>query len=287
VQGRRYALDRRIPLVTSYHTHFPRYTAHYGVGALEPAVWRFITWFHRPARLTQTPGEHARRELAARGIIQAVVWGQGVDTRTFHHRHRDDLVRYRLGIGDDQVAVLHVGRLAAEKNLETLIAAWQQAHAVLGSAARFVIAGDGPMAARLAGDVPFAARLGFLPVEQLAALYASCDLCVLPSPTETCGLVALEAMASGLPVVAADAGGLAESVEHGVSGLRVAPRDVAGFAAAIGALVHDRRRRERMAAAARLTAVARDSAIEDAELLDQYAVIAGLETERDAWRAAS
>jgi glycosyltransferase involved in cell wall biosynthesis len=132
----------------------------------------------------------------------------------------------------------------------------------------------GPLQQRLVADLPFVRQLGFLPRERLAALYASSDLCVLPSSTETCGLVAMEAMASGVAVIAADAGGLRESVLDGATGILVPPQSAAGFAEAIETLVADPRRRFALSAAARERAVQRDSAIEDAELLARYAELA-------------
>jgi glycosyltransferase involved in cell wall biosynthesis len=135
--------------------------------------------------------------------------------------------------------------------------------------------------------MPWAIRFGFLELPLLATLYASCDVCVLPSATETCGLVALEAMASGLPVIAADSGGFRESVVQGRNGILVGLHDSAGFAAAIARLALNAPLRRRMAAESRLAAVARDSALEDAELLDQYRQVIGLEPSRDEWRAAS
>lgn len=284
--GRRYALRRGVPLVTSYHTHFPRYCREYGVPFLEPAAWRWIHWFHRPAVLTQTPGVEAQAALQAHGI-PAVVWGRGIDTAAFHHGRRDMELRRRLGIADDAALVLHVGRLAPEKNLEVLIRAFATAREALGTRAQFVVAGEGPGTRRLADQLPWALRLGFLDRQRLAALYASADLCVLPSHTETCGLVALEAMASGVPVIAADAGGFRESVIHSVNGLRIPAHDAGAFASAISALVHNVGSRLRMGEQARLTAVARDSAMEDDDLLDHYARILGREPERDTWRAAS
>jgi glycosyltransferase involved in cell wall biosynthesis len=130
-------------------------------------------------------------------------------------------------------------------------------------------------------------RLGFIDRGTLATLYASAELCVLPSYTETCGLVALEAMASGLPVVAADACGFQDSVLHQISGLLVPPRDPMAFAAAIAGLVLNTALRRRMSAEARLAAVARDIIPENDELFDQYRRVLGRPEERDAWRAAS
>ncbi|MEK6768411.1 MAG: glycosyltransferase family 1 protein, partial [Gemmatimonadota bacterium] len=260
ILGRRYALRRGIPLVTSFHTNFAQYCRHYGVGALEPAVWRFLKWFHGPALLTQTPGEAVSDTLRAHGIRRPVVWGRGVDTARYNPARRDRVWRRRLGAADGSAIVLHVGRLAPEKNLDVLVEAWTLAHGALGSRALFVIAGDGPGARDVALRMPWALHFGFLSTETLSTLYASAELCVLPSATETCGLVALEAMASGLPVVAADAGGFRETVEHGRNGVLVAPADSHAFAAAISDLVLHPSARAAMGAAARATAVARDSA---------------------------
>ncbi len=275
IVGRRYALRRGVPLMTSYHTQFPQYVRHYHAGFLAPAVWRWLLWFHHPARLIQTPGEAVQRELVHRGLAQATVWGRGVDAGHFQPARRDAGWRRWLGGGDNTAVVLHVGRLAPEKNLDVLTASWNLAYRELGTCATFAVAGEGPSGERVMRQIPFARRLGFLERSSLATLYASADLCVLPSATETCGLVALEAMAAGLPVIAADAGGLRESVRHGDNGLLASPRDPAAFAAAIAALVRDPERRCAMSVAARHTALRRDIATENEELLAQYAGVAG------------
>jgi phosphatidylinositol alpha 1,6-mannosyltransferase len=250
--SRHFALRRDVPLVTSYHTHFPQYCWHYGVPAMEGAVWRLLTWFHRPARLIHTPGTAARDAL----------WGRGVDTRLFHPDRRRAEARRRLGVRDDQVLVLHVGRLAAEKNR------------------------DGPGAPRLYRRLPPTRTLGFLPVGEIADVYAAADVCVFPSHTETCGLVALEAMASGVPVVVADAEGFRESVVHGGTGLLVPPHDARGFAAGIVRLALDGARRRTMGIAARRFALTRDCAAEDDDLLRQYAAVAGAPEPSPAGSAA-
>jgi len=273
--GRRYALGRGVPLATSFHTNFPQYSRHYGVGLLEPAVWRWLVWFHRPAQLTLTPGHAVRDELARRGLTRVAVWGCGVDTTQFHPGRRDAGWRRWLAGGDDTTVALHVGRLAREKNLDVLIEAWGRARNVLGQRATFVVAGAGPYARRIAAHLPFVRQLGFLPREQLAPLYASADVCVFPSQTETCGLVALEAMASGVPVIAADAGGFRENVAHGVTGLLVPPEDVEGFTEALAELVADPARRFSFAAAGREAALRHDVAREDEGLLAWYAALAG------------
>jgi len=279
--GRGYALRRGLPLVTSFHTNFPQYSRHYGVGVLAPAVWRWLTWFHHPAQQTLTPGGSVRAELERRGLPHAAVWGCGVDTRRFNPSRRNHGWRRWLAGGDDTAIVLHVGRLAPEKNLDVLIEAWRVAHQALGQRATFVVAGEGPMARRIASRLPFVRLLGFLPIQHLATLYASADLCVFTSSTETCGLVALEAMSSGVPVIAADAGGFRESVVPNETGLLVSPDDPRGFVEAILELVGDSRRRFLLAAAARERALAYDVAKEDVELLARYAALAGA-TAREA-----
>lgn len=268
--GRRYAVRRGIPLVTSYHTNFPQYARHYGAGTLEPLVWKWLRWFHRPAVLTQTPGEAVAGELKRRGIGNPVVWGRGVDTTHFHPDRRSAGWRRWLAGADDTAIVLHVGRLAPEKNIDVLATAWTAARERVGQRATFVLAGEGPEARRLLTRLPWVRQLGFLERGKLADVYASADICVLPSKTETCGLVALEAMASGLAVVAADAGGFRESITHGQTGMLVAPEDATGFAAEILSLVIAPQRRAALGTAARAAAVARDVAPENLALLQQY-----------------
>lgn len=255
--GRRYARRRGCPLVTSYHTDFPRYAARYlGRWAVGPAR-RYFHRFHGAARLTQTPSETTRDELLAMGLGHAVVWGRGVDTARFTPARRSDARRAALG-ATGRTVVLHVGRLAVEKDPETLVAAFRGAHEVLGDSAVFCVAGDGPRAAHVRAALPFARHHGFVGRDTLADLYADADLFVFPSRTETCGLVALEAMASGLPVIAADEGGILENLRDGINGMSLPAGDAAAFRQAIVELAGNGPQRAAMAQAARAFAVARD-----------------------------
>jgi glycosyltransferase involved in cell wall biosynthesis len=283
--GRHYALSRRRALVTSFHTDFPGYCAHYGAPALEPLVWRWLTWFHRPAGLTHTPGRAICAELARRGIGHAVVWGRAVDSGHFNPDRRSHGVRLAMGVADDQVLVLHVGRLAPEKNLEVLIGAARLTRESLGRVV-FAIAGEGPMESRVAARAAWVRRLGFLDRDTLAVLLASADVCVLPSMTETCGLVAHEAMASGLAVIAADAGGFRDAIRSGEDGLLVPGDDPQAFATAIARLAHDPSERRRLGLAARAAAVRNDVELENAELLRQYHALTTETRHLPTWRAA-
>jgi glycosyltransferase involved in cell wall biosynthesis len=267
--GRRYAVRRRLPLVTSFHTDFPRYAARYlGKVAVGPTrAW--LRWFHRAAFMTQTPSDVTRAELRELGIPHPVAWGRGVDATWFHPGRRSSSRRMALG-AEGRLLVLHVGRLAAEKDVDTLVATFKLAEARLGERARFCVAGDGPKAAEVRAALPFAHHLGFLDRQTLADLYADSDLFVFPSPTETCGLVALEALASGVPVIGANAGGIPESLREGLTGFLVAPGDAGGFADRIVDLAGDDSQRGAMREAARAFAVGRDWARELDELEAAY-----------------
>ena len=268
--ARRHALRRRVPLVSSFHTDFPRYAARYaGDWAVEP-VRRYLRWFHGPSAFIQTPSETTRHELAAMGLTQAVVWGRGVDTALFSPVRRSEARRAAMGSGEGPV-VLHVSRLAVEKDVDTLVAAFRAVHAALGEEARFVVAGDGPRAAEVRTALPFAIHRGFLRRGDVADLYADADLFVFPSPTETCGLVVLEAMASGLPVVASDTGGVLENMRDGLNGRSVRAGDAQAFTAAILELLGAPDQRDAMGQAARAFAVARDWARELDALEPMYA----------------
>jgi glycosyltransferase involved in cell wall biosynthesis len=260
--GRREALARGLPLVTSFHTDFPRYAARYfGNWAVGP-VTNYLRRFHAPAFATQTPSQTTRDELAALGFAKPVVWGRGVDTHHFRVERRDEGRRAALGASAEKPLILHVSRLAQEKDVTTLVAAFKLAHAELGDNARFVVAGDGPEGAMVREALPFATHYGFIDRGRLADLYADSDLFVFTSPTETCGLVVLEAMASGLPVVTSDQGGVLENVRDGLNGLMVPAGSAPAFAAATVSLIRTPARREAMASAARAFSVARDWARE-------------------------
>lgn len=268
--GRSYAIRRGLPLVSSFHTDFPRYAARY-LGRL--AVGPTQAWlrrFHHAAAMTQTPSGVTQAELRAMGLPRATVWGRGVDSRWFRPDRRDEARRRTLGIAG-RLLVLHVGRLAVEKDVDTLVKGFDRARERLGDRAAFCVAGDGPRAAWVRAALPYAMHLGFLDRATLADLYADADIFVFPSPTETCGLVALEAMASGVPVIGADAGGIPENVRHGLTGFLVPAGDAEGFAARIVELAEDGEQRGAMREAARSFAVGRDWARELDELEAAYA----------------
>jgi glycosyltransferase involved in cell wall biosynthesis len=254
--GQREALRLGVPTVTSYHTEFAQYARAYGFGWLYGPVTRHVTRFHRRARRTYTPGGPARDALLANGVRDVELWGRGVDVERFHPARRDEALRAKLGVSN-RFAFLLVTRLAAEKGVKVVLDAYREAASRLPpDSTRLLIAGAGPERASLeAYAPPGAVFLGF--VERTAALptlYASCDLFCYASTTETLGLVVLEAMSAGLPVVAAPAGGVADHLRDGVNGLAYQPHDAAAMASAMVALATDATRRASLATAARKTA---------------------------------
>jgi glycosyltransferase involved in cell wall biosynthesis len=241
-----------IPTVASFHTALPEYAGRYGYPRLEAPAWRLLAAAHRLAELNLVPSRSTRDALVARGFRISGLWRGGVDPEHFHPRKRSLAMRERLAGGRfDRPLLLCVGRLAAEKNLHSLAPVLAE---IPGAQAAFV--GDGPERARLERTyqgmpVAFA---GFLSGEELAAAYASADVFVMPSTTETLGFVALEAMASGLPVVAADAGGLREIVRDAETGFLYEPAEPKGALEPIRRLLASRTLAESFARRARAEA---------------------------------
>jgi glycosyltransferase involved in cell wall biosynthesis len=244
--------------LSSYHTDFSRYSEAYGVSWLRAPVSRYIARFHRRSTRVFTPSEPARADLRALGVSDVVVWGRGVDISAFSPTRRSQPLRVAYGV-NDAVVFLHVGRLAPEKGVDRIIRAFDRARASLpAGAARLIIAGSGPSESalrELAGpDVLF---LGVLDRQRaLPRLYASAEAFLFSSLTETLGLVVLEAMASGLPVIATPAGGVADHLRDEENGIAVPANDVDAMASAIVALTFDAARRARLGEGARRTALA-------------------------------
>jgi glycosyltransferase involved in cell wall biosynthesis len=216
--GRSAAKALRVPLVTSYHTSFSAYAEFYRLGALADMGWKYFRWFHSAAARTFTPTEAIRDEVQAHGFRNVGIWGRGVDGDRFNPSFRSMEWRRSLGIADDAMVVLYVGRIAKEKGLEYALHAMQELHSE-SSDIRFVFVGDGPYDEELRAAAPattiFTGRLSGVP---LSTAYASADVFLFPSVTDTFGNVLLEAMASGLVVISADAGNTRELVgtERGI-----------------------------------------------------------------------
>lgn len=238
------------PVVSSYHTNFANYLAMYHAGFLAPVCWRYLRAFHNSTRMTFCPTRSTQGELEARGFRNVAVWSRGVDSERFHPAKRDRRLRAELGIAPEDIVLAYAGRLAAEKNLEMLTEAWQSFPE--RDRCRLLFIGDGPLRRRLEEQVGergiFA---GYRHGEELARLYASADLFVFPSLTETFGNVVLEAMASGLPAIAFAVQGPGDIIADGRSGRLVDTIDAKALRYEMSELVRNDDRRRVMGAEAR------------------------------------
>jgi glycosyltransferase involved in cell wall biosynthesis len=226
-----------LPVTSDFRTNFHQYSGYYGLGLLGPLLLGGLRRFHNSTHRTFVPTLAAQRALQAEGFENLVVVGRGVDTRRFRPAQRSPKLRAAWGAGEaDSRVLLHVGRIAKEKNVALALAAFERLRARWPQW-RMVVVGDGPQRAALEAAHPAVRFVGMQQGEALARSYASADAFVFPSLTDTFGNVVLEALASALPVVAFDAAAAQEHVVHGRSGLLVAPGDEAGFAAAVERLV--------------------------------------------------
>ncbi|MCX9158168.1 glycosyltransferase family 1 protein [Niveibacterium sp. 24ML] len=239
-----------IPVSSGYHTNFDRYSRHYGAGVLKPAIGRWLRHFHRSADATLVPTPELAASLGAQGIPGVGVVGRGVDTELFSPMRRDNNLRARWGVASDGLVVMNVGRLAPEKNLALVEAAFRHIGAQEPKA-RMVWVGDGPARASLARAHPDHHFAGARYGADLATHYASADLFLFPSLTETYGNVTVEAMASGLAVLAYDCAAAALLIRHDENGC-VAPEDDAqAFIQTACRMAGDSALRERLGEAAR------------------------------------
>ncbi len=256
-----------LPVVASHHTDLARYAPLYGLGWLP--IWRMLRAIHSGAVRNLAPSRFTRKEMLDHGIDNVGIWRGGVDTELFHPSKRSPEMRQRLSGGrpPDGPVLLYVGRVSAEKNLLLLREALT---AVPGS--RLAIVGDGPARSELErefADFPVS-FLGFLRGEELASAFASADVFVMPSTTETLGFVSLEAMSSGCPVVAARAGGIPDLVQDGVNGLLFDPERPEQAFEAIRQLCASAPMRAHYAEQGRKWAVGCSWESETRKLLDEY-----------------
>ncbi|KAG2444891.1 hypothetical protein HXX76_001628 [Chlamydomonas incerta] len=251
-----YAWLLKKPIVLSYHTHVPSYLPRYGISYLVPAMWGFLRMLHATAHLTLTVSPAMVDELVSNRAVnsakQVQVWKKGVDSDVFHPRFRSAAMRERLTGGvPGRPTLVYVGRLGFEKNLFFLRELLDRNPGV-----GLAFVGDGPARQELQSAFKGTPTqfLGMLHGEDLSAAYASADVFVMPSESETLGFVVLEAMASELPVVAVRAGGIPDIItpgDSGVTGFLYEPGDVDKAAELIGQLAADAQLRSRVGVRAR------------------------------------
>lgn len=263
----RTARTMRIPVCSDFHTNFHAYTTHYNAGWLYRPIASYLRRLHNATASTMVPTEELRDCLSHFGFERVTVVSRGVDTALFSPSRRSDELRRQWGADADTTVVILVGRLAAEKNLDLLFHAFDALRARRPQA-RLVVVGDGPERRRLEQQYPGHCFCGIRTGESLAAHYASADVFLYPSLSETFGNVTIEAMASALAVLAYDYGAAREHIRHDVNGLVAPFGDEASFLQQAAALGHEPDRIERLRRAAR----------KRAETFDWNSILDALET---------
>lgn len=241
-----------IPCLSGFHTNFQQYSQHYRFGWLQSLLEQYLRWFHNRSQRTLVPSEQQQRALVHLGIHNSHVLGRGVDGQRFCPSRRDEGLRAQWGANEQTPVLLYVGRLAAEKNLALLLHSYQS----LAKPLPLVIVGDGPLRKSLQKALPQAHFTGTLVGDELARHYASADVFVFPSRSETFGNVVLEAMASGLATLAYDLAAASMLIEHGHNGLLAIDGDEQAFCQALQDCAQDSELRRRLRLNARKSATA-------------------------------
>lgn len=274
-----------IPIGTSFHTNFHTYGRHYGYHFATGVLMKWFRYLHNAASYTLVPSQDVKAALEAEGFANVAVLSRGVDGALFNPQRRSDELRRQWGAGPDDLVVIYVGRVAAEKNIPLAVRAFEAMRQAQPSA-KLVIVGDGPYRPTLQKQHPEFIFAGMRRGEDLAAHYASADAFVFASTTETFGNVVSEAMASGLCVLTYDYAAGRQLIESGVNGVLAPFDDAEAFVAAAGALAADLDQIKAIGAAARITA----EGLTWASIVEQFeqrlAAIAGQIAAREATTAA-
>tara|TARA_R110002126_G_scaffold3477_2_gene19816 strand:+ start:12041 stop:13201 length:1161 start_codon:yes stop_codon:yes gene_type:complete len=242
----KWAQVNRVQLVASYHTHFTSYFQYYGLTPIEFITWRYLNWFYSQCTHTYVPSQSMIEELAEHGINKGMkVWTRGVDTSLFNPEKRDLEFRRSIGFKDDEVVITFVSRLVWEKELGTFVESVKRVKAK-NPKVRAMVVGSGPVKEEVEQLLPEAHFTGFVKGDELARAYASSDVFLFPSHTETFGNVTLEAMSSGLPCIVADAIGSKSLVDDGVNGKWAEKENVKDFTEKLEWMLSDKARRKEM-----------------------------------------
>lgn len=242
-----------IPLISDFHTNFDQYSHYYKLSGFFNIARRYLRHVHNQTLVTLVPTNELRRQLEASGYEKLGIMERGIDAELFHAGRRSEALREKLGIRPDQLLVTLVSRIAQEKNLDLAFEAYQAIRQQVPDA-KFLIVGDGPERKRLEEQYPDCLFAGMRRGVELAEHFASGDLFLYPSKSETFGNVVLEAMASGLPVVTFDYAAAREHIRHGDNGMAAPLHDNAAFIRMATELAQDAGLRARMGKAAMQTA---------------------------------
>lgn len=237
-----YANLSKVPFVTSFHTNFDHYSHYFGFGFLEEWIWNLLTWFHNQGQKTYCPSKATYNLLVSKGFTNVEVWTRGIERTLFSPFNKDDQLR-KTWSGEDKIFILYVGRVSPEKEVGLLLEVLKKMKNK--TKVHLVITGDGPLKSLLEKKAPQNVSFtGFKQGGELAKIYASADIFTFPSRTETFGNVVLEAMASGLPVIGVNSGGVTDIIEHGVNGFLADPGNSSEIARYLDLLIDNSRLRQ-------------------------------------------
>jgi len=268
--GLKAARQLKLPVIASAHTDYDKYAARYGVEWALRVGWHYLRWFYGQAYRVLCPSSIYQEHLRIRGVMHTGIWSRGVDPEEFHPRFRSDAYRQALGLGPDDLLVTYIGRIAREKNLRQLLAAWKTLEPDRGTA-QLALVGRGPLEEEIRRRrIPGVHVLGLMHGRALAEAYASADLFVFPSATETFGNSLLEAMGSGLPCLAAGAAGVLEFAQHGRNAWLVPPNNAGAIAQGLRRLMNDGELCQRLSQGGLATAAERGWDQVYDRLLDDY-----------------
>lgn len=273
LSGVYFAKKFNIPLVGSYHTDFNNYLQFYDLQFLAKPLWKYMKWFHRSFEKLFVPSIDTLEKLNSRGFSNLEIWPRGVDCQAYHPYYEKEMIRNRYSISEKFI-LTYVGRLAPEKDLKTLMKVASSLPPEINEQVHWLIAGDGPLLEELKMTaLPNMTFTGYMKGVELAEIYSTSDLFVFPSPTETFGNVVLEALASGTPVIGANAGGVKNIISTGTIGYLCEPGNAADFTKSIHHLLDNEPLRLQMAGNARRYALTQkwDQIFE--EVIHQYSSV--------------
>ncbi|PWN06169.1 glycosyltransferase family 4 protein [Rhodohalobacter mucosus] len=242
----KWAEKNEVPVVSSYHTHFTSYLKYYKLSLIEPFLWKYLKWFYARCRHLYVPTPSMAEWLKEKGVeCELKIWARGIESSEFSPQNRDLSWRRSNGFEDDDLVITFVSRLVWEKNLRLFADVVKRLMEKYDNV-KALIVGDGPAADELKKMFPEAVYAGFLKGENLSKAYAGSDIFFFPSDTETFGNVTLEAMASGLPCVVANAAGSKSLVQNSVNGYLLPVEEPEAFYTALEKLILDDQLREEM-----------------------------------------
>lgn len=256
--GIAYARKRNLPLVTSFETNIPEYFEYYHLKALTGVGWKYYKNLHQYSDMILTPSNDSKELLLGQGFENVEVWERGIEVNRFSPEFKDMDIRRKYA-SDDAFLITYVGRIGREKDLPVWIEAARRLKEKYGEKVAFCIVGDGPYMDTLKSIAPpYINMTGFLVGDELLRVYASSDIFLFTSSTETLGFVILEAMASGLPVVSCYEGGIKDTLIDGYNGIACRKNSVDELVDGVSKLIEDEQLRKTMALNARAYAETKD-----------------------------